>query len=65
MGYFDLFFQIQGLYDVIMGNIEGLVFLVFFKIKSTNLASWGTLMQIFQNVIYFQIQSFYEVSMTS
>ena len=75
MGYFDLFFfknviyfQIQALWrhnDVIMGNMEGLVTSVFFKIKSTNLASWGILMQIFQKVIYFQIQSFYDVSMTS
>ena len=47
MGYFDLFFfknvidfQIQGLHDVIMGNMEGFVTLVFFKIKSTNLAAW-------------------------
>ena len=34
-----------------MGNIKGLVTLLFFKIKSTNLASWGILMQIFQNCI--------------
>ena len=45
-----------------MGNMEDLVTLVFFKIKSTNLASWDILMQIFQKVIYFQIQSFYDVS---
>ena len=50
MGYFDLFFkngirfQIQGLYDVIMGNMEGLVTLAFFKIESKNLISWGILM---------------------
>ena len=44
-----------------MRNMEGLVTLVFFKIESTNLASWGILMQIFQKVIYFQIQSFYDV----
>ena len=44
-----------------MGNMEGLVTLVFFKIKSSNLASWGILMQIFQKVIYFQIESFYDV----
>ena len=48
--------------DVIMGNMEGLVTLLFFKIKSLNLASWGILMQIFQKVIYFQIESFYDVS---
>ena len=48
-----------------MGNMEGLVTLVVFKIESTNLASWGSLIQFFQNVIYFQIQSFYDLSMTS
>ena len=58
MGYFDLFFfknviyfQIQGLYDVIMGNMEGLVTLIFFKIKSANLENWGILMQIYQEII--------------
>ena len=60
-----IYFQIQGLYDVIMGNMKGLVILVFFKIESTNLANWGNLIKIFQKVIYFQIQSFYDVSMTS
>ena len=44
-----------------MGNMEALVTLVFLKIKSSNLASWGILMQIFQKVIYFQIESFYDV----
>ena len=44
-----------------MGNMEGLVTLLFFKIKSSNLASWSILMQIFQKVIYFQIESFYDV----
>ena len=49
MGYFDLFCQKCNLFpnsrlvrrhnDVIMGNIKGLVSLIFFKIKSTNLAS--------------------------
>ena len=48
-----------------MGNMEDLVILVFFKIESTNSASWGILMQISQKVIYIQIQSFYDVSMTS
>ena len=45
--------------------MEGLVTLLFFKIQSTNLASWDILVQIFQKVIYFQIQRFYDVSMTS
>ena len=31
--------------------MKGLVTLLFFKIKSTNLASWGILMQIFQKLI--------------
>ena len=48
-----------------MGNMEVIVTLVFFKIKSSNLESWGILMQMFQKVIYFQIESFYDVSMTS
>ena len=51
--------------DVVMANMEGLVTLVFFKIKSTNLVNWGILMQIFQKVRYFQIQSFYDVSTMS
>ena len=57
MGYVDLFFkhviylQIQGLYDVIMLNMKDLVTLLFFKIKSTNLASCGILMQRFQKII--------------
>ena len=43
-----------------MGNMEGLVYLAFSKIdlKSKHLVSWGVLMQ---KVIYFQIQSFYDV----
>ena len=71
MGYFDLFFQKCYLFsnsrlvwrynDVIMGNLVGLVTLLFFKIKSTNLASWGILMQIFQKTIY----SKFKASMTS
>ena len=44
-----------------MGKMEGLVTLVFFKLESTNWADWGNLMQIFQEVIYFQIQSFYDI----
>ena len=41
--------------------MQGLVTLVFFKIEGKNLVSWGILMQYFQKVIYFQIQSFYDV----
>ena len=47
--------------DIIMGNMEGLVTLVFFKKKRTNLASWGSSMQIFQKVIF----SKFKASMTS
>ena len=60
MGYFDLFFPKCYLFsnsrlvgrhnDVIMGNTKGLVTLLFFKIKSTNLASWGIVMQIFKKL---------------
>ena len=46
-----------------MENMEGLVTLVFFKIESTNLANRGIVMQIFPKVIYFQIQSFCDVSL--
>ena len=71
MGYFDLFCQKCHLFsnsllvrrhnDVIMENIKGLVTLLFFKIKSTNLASWGILMQIFQKLY----DSKFKASMTS
>ena len=44
-----------------MGNMKGLVTLLFFKIKSTNLASWGIFIQIFQKIIGFLIQSFHDV----
>ena len=60
MGYVDLFFkhviyfQIQDLYDVIMTpqrchneKHERPCNFAIFKIKSTNLVSWGILMQIF------------------
>ena len=43
-----------------MRNMLGLVTLEFFQIESKNLVSWDILMQIFQKVIYFQIQSFYD-----
>ena len=48
-----------------MGNMEGLVTSVFFKIESNNLVSCGILMQIFQKAIYSQIQGFYDVIMMS
>ena len=44
-----------------MGNMEGLVTLLFFKIKSSNLASWGILMQIVQKLYISKLKA----SMTS
>ena len=44
-----------------MENMEVLETLVFLKIESKILVSWGILMQIFQKVIYFQIQSSYDI----
>ena len=52
MGYFDLFFFFKNViyfqihvcmtsYDVIMGNMDSLVTLVFFKIKSTKFSKLG------------------------
>ena len=48
-----------------MGNMEGLVTLLFIKIESKNLVSWGIFMYIVQKAIYFQIQGFYDVIMMS
>ena len=36
-----------------MGNLEGLVTLVFFKIESKNLVCWGILMQFFSKSCIF------------
>ena len=66
MGYLDMFsskmlfnFKFKACmmsYDIILGNMEGLVVtLLFFEIESTNLSSWGILPEIFQKGIYFQI----------
>ena len=46
-------FQIQGLYDVIIGNMEGFVTLLFIKVEWQNLADWGILMCTFHKTIYF------------
>ena len=54
-------FQIQGFYDVIIGNMEGLATLWFFKVERQNLVNWGILMSIFRKTIYFKIQGFYDV----
>ena len=34
--------------------MEGLITLLFIKVKEQNLADWGILMCIFQKTIYFQ-----------
>ena len=44
-----------------MGNMEGIVTLVFFKIESKNLVSWGILRQVFKKL---KIPKF-KASMTS
>ena len=41
-------------YDVITGNMEGFVTLLFVKVEGQNLAEWGILMCIFQKTTYFQ-----------
>ena len=62
MGYFDVLSSKMALvfkfrasmtslwrhYDVIIGNMEGLVTLSFFEVERQNLVSWGILMRIFQ-----------------
>ena len=63
MGYFDvpsskmaLVFN-SGLlcrhYDVIIGNVESFVTLLFINVEGQNLADWGILMCTFQKIIYF------------
>ena len=47
--------------DVIMGNMEGLVTLVFFKIESKSSVSWGILLQILKKLY----TSKFKPSMTS
>ena len=63
IGYFDvlsskmaLIFKFRFLsrhYDVIIGNMEGFVTLLFIKVEGQNLADWGILICTFQKVIYF------------
>ena len=45
--------------------MEGLVTLLFVKVKKQNLADWSILMCIFQKITYFKIQGFYDVIITS
>ena len=49
-------------YDVIIGNMEGFVTLLFIKVEGQNLADWGTLMCTFP---IFKIEGFYDVIMMS
>ena len=63
MGYFDvpsskmaLIFKFRASrrhYDVIIGNMECFVTLLFIKVEGQNLADWGILMCTFQKTIYF------------
>ena len=55
-----IYFQIQGLYDAIMGRPCNFG---IFQDRKYKFGKLGILIQIFQKVIYFQIQSFYDVSM--
>ena len=43
----------QKWHDVIIGNMEGFVTLLFIKVEGPNLADWGILMCTFQKTIYF------------
>ena len=45
--------------------MEGFVTLLFIKVEGQNLADWGILMCTFHKIIYFKIEGFYEVIMTS
>ena len=61
MGYFELFCQKCYLFsnsrlvlrhnDDILGNMKGLVTLLFFKIKNTNLATWSIFDANFSKII--------------
>ena len=63
MGYFDVLSSKMALiykfrastrhYDVMIGNMEGFVTLLFIKVERQNLADCGILMCIFQKTIYF------------
>ena len=63
MGYFDvpsskmvLVFKFRASMtsnDVIIGNIESFVTLLFINVEGQNLADWGILMCTFQKIIYF------------
>ena len=75
MGYFDvpsskmaLVFKFRASmtsYDVIIGNIESFVTLLFINVEGQNLADWGILMCTFQKLSIFKIEGFYDVIMTS
>ena len=75
MGYFDVLSSKMALifkfrastshYDVIIGNMEGFVTLLFIKVERQNLADWRILMCTFQKLSIFKIEGFYDVIMTS
>ena len=53
---YGLFFKhnsMGGHYDVIIGNIEGFVILLFIKVEEQNLADWGILMCTFKKLSTF------------
>ena len=45
--------------------MEGFVTLLFIKVEGQNLADWGILMCTVKKTIYFKIEGFYDVIMTS
>ena len=45
-------FQIQFFYDVIIGNMEGLVTSLFFKVERQNLGNWGILVFFLNNYLF-------------
>ena len=63
MGYLDVLYTKLALVfkfrasmtscDVIIGNIESFVTLLFIKVEEQNLADWGILICTFQKTIYF------------
>ena len=52
MGYFKNTTLLRH-YDVIIGNMECFVTLLFINVEGQNLADWGILMYTFEKIIYF------------
>ena len=75
MGYFDvpsskmaLTFKFRASmtsYDVIIGNMECFVTLLFINVEGQNLADLGILMCTFKKLSIFKIEGSYDVIMTS